>query len=179
MFTAEKLIGQFIISLTIDRTPEGWLSYRIDDWFLGKHPSLPLIRMVGSDDRVLGWLLGYPISSQGELLTNNDDLLIQAYNEEQSEAIEEFLYSFGGRFAAVLLETNRPRFYLDALGSMSAVYCASQQIVASTPNLIPYDQQTLDRVELIRAIGIPFTQSKYPVGLTPRYGVERKRRQSS
>jgi hypothetical protein len=173
LFNAEQLIGQFILSYAVNRTPEGWPSCRTGDWFLGKHPSLPVIRLAVDGGRLLGWLLGYPISSKGELLSDHAELLVPAYIEDSTEAIEHFIYSFGGRFAAVFLETNRPRFYLDACGSLSAVYCASQQIVASTPNLIPYDQQTLDRVDLISAMGIPYIRSKYPVGLTPRYSVER------
>jgi hypothetical protein len=45
--------------------------------------------------------------------------------------------------------------------------------VASTPNLISYDDKTPDRVHLARAIGIPFTNGMYPLGLTPRYGIDR------
>jgi hypothetical protein len=87
--------------------------------------------------------------------------------------LETFIYSFGGRFAVAVLDDRHPRFYLDPCGSLSAVYCAHQRIIASTPNLIPYDERTRDRVELAQAIGFPYKQGSYPLGLTPRYGVER------
>ena len=83
------------------------------------------------------------------------------------------MYSFGGRFAVVLLDGRYPRLYLDPCGSLSAVYCAHQRLVASTPNLIPYDDLSRDRVELAHAIGIPHTEGMYPFTMTPRYGVER------
>ncbi len=83
------------------------------------------------------------------------------------------MYAFGGRFAVAVLDAPHPRFYLDPCGSLSAVYCAHQRIVASTPNLIPYDEHSRDRVELACAIGIPYTEGMYPFTLTPRHGVDR------
>ena len=67
----------------------------------------------------------------------------------------------------------RPRLYLDPCGLLSLVYCAHQKIVASTPNLIPYDMQTGDRVALAHEMGIPYTNAMYPLWLTPRYNIER------
>jgi hypothetical protein len=90
-----------------------------------------------------------------------------------SAVLEAFIYSFGGRFAAVVLGPHMTRCYLDPCGSLSAVYCAHQEIIASTPTLIPADDGTQDRLELINALGIPHTNGMYPLGMTPRYGVER------
>lgn len=134
---------------------------------------MPVIRLVGADHRSLGWILGYPISEEGKLLADRDLLRVPAQALASSEGLEAFIYSFGGRFAVVVLDVREPRFYLDACGSLSAVYCAHQRMVASTPNLIPYDERSRDRVELNKAIGIPRTDAMYPLGLTPRYGVER------
>jgi hypothetical protein len=91
---------------------------------------------------------------------------------QSDAALEALMYSFGGRYAAVTLD-HHPRFYLDPFGSLSAVYCAHQRIVASTHNLIPYDEQSRDRFELGLAIGIPYTEGMYPLDMTPRHGIER------
>lgn len=127
---------------------------------------------MGPDGDPRGWMLGYPISEAGKLLGDGEVVRIPAANSSSIASTEDFVYSFGGRFAVVVLDPG-PRFYLDPCGSLSAVYCAHQRMVASTPNLIPYDERSRDRVELAQAIGIPYTNGMYPLGLTPRYGVER------
>ena len=168
-----RLIGQFVLGAGGNRAPSGWLSETIGPWFLGRHPKLPVMRLSGPDHRPLGWMLGYPISEAGTLLADGDTLQVPEQALESAEALEGFIYSFGGRFALALLDAGQPRFYLDPCGSLSAVYCAHQRLLASTPNLIPYDAHTGDRVELAAAIGIPHTNGMYPLGLTPRHGVER------
>lgn len=164
--------GQFLLGAGWNRAPARWVSDAIGDWFLGRHPDLPAIRLTGRDRGAMGWMLGYPISEAGTLLADGESLRVPAPALESTEALEAFIYSFGGRFAAVLLD-DHPRLYLDPCGSLSAVYCTHQHLVASTPNLIPYEGHTRDRAELARAIGIPHTNGMYPLGLTPRYGIER------
>jgi hypothetical protein len=167
-----RLIGQFVVSGGESRAPREWVSERIGDWYLGRHPALPAMRLLGVEGRPVGWMLGYPISEAGTLLADGGAVRVPAQALVSAEALEGFIYSFGGRFAVVVLD-GHPRFYLDPCGSLSAVYCTHQRMVVSTPNLIPYDEHSGDRVELIKAIGIPHTNGRYPLGLTPRYGVER------
>lgn len=173
VFDYSRLIGQFVVSAGENRAPHEWVSDRIGKWFLGRHPALPVIQLFGAEDRPLGWILGYPIGEAGKLLADGEVLRVPARALASTEGLEAFVYSFGGRFAVVVLDARQPRCYLDPCGSLSAVYCAHQRLVASTPNLIPYDERTRDRVELAQAIGIPHSNGMYPLGLTPRYGVER------
>lgn len=168
-----RLIGQFVVSAGRSRGPREWVTDRIGEWFLCRHPALPLIRLVGVEGGPLGWILGYPISEAGRLLSDHEVLQLPPQALASTEALETFIYSFGGRFAVVVSDARHRRLYLDPCGSLSAVYCAHQRMVASTPNLIPYDDHTRDRVELAQAIGIPHTNGMYPFGLTPRYGIER------
>ena len=167
-----RLIGQFVLSAAVGRAPQEWVTNQVGDWYLARHPALPVIRLLSVHARPLGWILGYPISEAGTLLTDGEAVPVPAQALKSADALEAFIYAFGGRFAVVLLDP-RPRFYLDPCGSLSAVYCTHQRMVASTPNLIPYDERTRDRVELAQAIGIPHSNGMYPLGLTPRYGVER------
>jgi len=173
VFDYSCLIGQFVVSAAENRAPSPWISDRVGDWFLGRHPALPVIQLLAAEGRPLGWMLGYPISEDGRLLSNGETLKLPVQTLASTEALEAFIYSFGGRFAVAVLDPRQPRFYLDSYGSLSAVYCAHQRMVASTPNLIPYDEHSGDRVELIKAIGFPYRQGSYPLGLTPRYAVER------
>lgn len=168
-----RLIGQFVLSAGRNVSPAGWRSDRVGDWLLGRHPALPAIRMVDETDRSVGWMLGYPIDEKGTLLADGEALHVPARALSSATSFETFAYAFGGRFATIVLGAEPPRVYLDPCGSLSAVYCAHQRIVASTPNLIPYDEHTRDRVELALAIGIPYTEGMYPFTLTPRRGVHR------
>jgi hypothetical protein len=167
-----RLIGQFVLSAGENRAPPGWVSDRIGDWCLGRHPALPAMRLSGGDGRTQGWMLGYPISVAGTLLSDGDVVPVSAQALASDDALEAFIYGFGGRFAAIVVDPH-PRCYLDPCGSLSAVYCAHQRMVASTLSLIPYDAHTRDRVELAFAIGIPYTEGMYPLDMTPRYRVER------
>jgi len=168
-----RLIGQFVLSPVNLYAPEGWLSDRVGRWWLRRHPALPAIRLRESGNGHVGWLLGYPISEEGKLLADQEELRIPAGGIESSTVLEDFIYTFGGRFAAIVLGPHLSRFYLDPCGSLSAVYCAHQEIVAATPTLIPADDRTQERQELANAIGIPHTNGMYPLGMTPRHGVER------
>jgi hypothetical protein len=106
------------------------VSDRIGDWFLGRHPVLPAMRLVAPTISPLGWLLGYPINEAGTLLTDGEMLHLPPQVLASTGALEAFIYSFGGRFAAGLIDAGQPRFYVDPFGSLSAVHCAHQGMVA-------------------------------------------------
>ena len=173
LFSFSHLVGQFILGTSGSACPEGWSSERIGGWILGRHQSLPSIRLLGEDDRPVGWLLGYPIDGQGKFLGEGDALYVPGLADGTSTMCEQFVYGFGGRFLVALVGVQQPRLYLDPAGSLSVVYCTHQKVVASTPNLIPYDEQTCDRVDLAREMGIPNTNAMYPLELTPRQNVDR------
>lgn len=165
--------GQFVLGRGEVRYPEGWLTERAGSWVLARHPSLPGIRMTDSGGRALGWMLGFPIDSGGELLRGGGELRLPWPPGGFDDGVEPFVYGHGGRFLAAFVEGERKRLYLDPLGSLSIVYCAHQEVVASTPGLIPHDDRTGDNVALAKELGIPFTNAKYPLGSTPRHNVER------
>jgi len=167
------LPGQFILDTTIKNIPETWISERIGDWFLGSHPTLPVIRLFDENNRATGWLLGYAIDEHGRLLQDNDTLRVNGLIDGRESAEEEFTYRFGGRFLTVFAGTRWPRVYLDPCGSLSAVYYPHGKIIASTTNLIPYDNLTNDRIDLAGELGIPHTNAMYPLDLTPRYHIFR------
>jgi hypothetical protein len=168
-----KLVGQFILGAGDVRIPDGWVIARTGEWLLGRHPSLPGIRLHDADDRHIGWILGYPIDAEGKLWDGQETMIVPGLAESPSSRLEQFIYGFGGRFAVMLLGGRHTRIYLDPCGLLSLVYCAHQKVVASTPNLIPYDRRTGDRVALAREMGIPYTNAMYPLWLTPRHNIDR------
>jgi len=165
--------GQFVLSRAELPAPEGWLSESIGPWILDRHRSLPVIRLVDNRGEAIGWILGFPIDREGALLADGAEVRAPRPADGSDESIEEFLYGHGGRFLAALVGKGRKRLYLDPTGSLSAVYCAHQGIVASTPNLIPADPRTGVNRELVADLGIPHTNAKYPLELTPRFNVLR------
>jgi len=167
-----SLAQQFVVTAGAAAAPEGWPTERIGDWQLARHPSLPATPLVLEDGRAAGWLIGYPISAEGILLDGRTALRVPA-GDAAPGAIERFLDRFGGRFAAALVGLPEPRIYLDPAGSLAAVYCPHQRRVASTPALIPPDDATSTRSELVRALGIPYSQAMYPFDLTSRRAVHR------
>jgi hypothetical protein len=170
---AIRLFGQFLLGTTEACVPGGWLVERAGSWVLGRHPSLPAIRLLAEKDRFAGWILGYPIDGGGRLIAEGDILRLPGPVDGPESDLETFIYGFGGRFLAALVGAGKPRLYLDPVGSLSVVYCAHQGIVASTPNLVPYDDRTIERVHLARALRIPESSAMYPLGMTPRFNVER------
>lgn len=165
--------GQFILGRAEFPAPDGWLSDSIGPWVLKRHRSLPAMRLTGRDGKDVGWILGYPIDGEGAMPADGTGVVVPWGADGFDKAVEEFVYGFGGRFLAAFVGGGRKRLYLDPTGSLSVVYCAHQGVAASTPNLIPYDERTGKNEPLVRDLGIPHTNAKYPLELTPRFNVLR------
>jgi len=159
-FSAEQLTGQFVLSKSPQALP--WKSDSIGGWHLAVDESLPS-SPIRFGEKTVGWLLGHAIGPNGSMVV--DELQLQP------DKVEEGIYSHGGRFVVILPLLRR--VYVDPCGLLSAVYCKHLQLVASNPNLIPYDDVTEDRTELLRSIGIPYKNAMFPIGMTPRKAVER------
>lgn len=159
---------QFVLGRSVPDL-EGWVTRSVGSWTLSRHPTLPCISVVGPDNRETGWILGYPIDEDGVLHADGGTLKAPADGPGFQAAVDRI----GGRYLAVLVDSPHPRIYPDPAGSYSSVFCPDMGLVASTSHLIPYSEETEDNVPLIEELGIPRTNSMYPVGLTPRRGVWR------
>jgi hypothetical protein len=167
---AADLCEQFVLAVSLD-VPDGWVDRRLGSWHLAHHPTLPVItiadRAVGDPgDAPVGWLLGYPITSDGRLLGDGATITLSGDPVDLADDL-------GGRFLIIVIREEYPAIYPDAVGSYSSVYCPSLRIAASTPALIPYGSATADRHDLIDLLGIPWTGGTFPFGMTARRGVER------
>lgn len=172
-FSAIDLKGQFICCRASAHLPNQWPSTSTEGWHIAHHPTLPMISILDRESRLLGYFFGYPISPNGQLESNSIHFKVSAGDADCAAKFEQALYEFGGRYAAIFLGKGVARMYLDPYGSLSAVYCTQLGIIASSPMLIPYEASTGDDEDLIRAIGIPHITTSYPLGLTPRNGVQR------
>jgi hypothetical protein len=171
-YHTSDLPGQFILSTDTAQIPDGWRTCSLGQWVLASHSALPFFEIQAGGAPV-GWLLGYPIDLDGNIITSKVVLDECATNSVTPEQFETFLYRFGGRYAAVLLSGVTGRVYLDPCGSLAVVYCPSQKLVASTPSLIPYGPDVYDDDELITTLGFPDSAEMLPLGLTAKVGVER------
>ncbi len=172
-FPLSRLVGQFILGCEEVPVPHGWHAEKIGGWILGRHPSLPRIRLTDDRDRDIGWMLGYPIDDRGVLLDGREAVRIEGFADGPETDAESFVYRFGGKYLVALVGGRQPRLYLDPAGSLGAVYCVHQRVIASTPNLVPPDDRTRERIDLIRAMDIPNTNAMYPLEVTPRHNVLR------
>jgi hypothetical protein len=127
---------QFVLSRSLD-TPDGFESESVGHWRLAHHPTLPVIHLDDPSGIRLGWLLGYPITSEPELLRGGSTVTLDADADPLA-----FVDDLGGRFLAVFVHGPSPAVYPDAAASYASVFCPSMQVAASTASLIPYDSGT-------------------------------------
>lgn len=167
----ESLTGQFLLTRNESIIPETWGVLSSAEWLLGTHSKLPAYELHSINGEFMGWILGHPIDLNGNLQRGDIELSISLNADH--DKIESEIYRFGNRYLVVLLTQKLQRVYLDPLGLLAAVFSPSSQTVASTPILIPYNECTGNRDDLIEALGIPNSNATYPLGLTPRYGVNR------
>jgi asparagine synthetase B (glutamine-hydrolysing) len=167
------LIGQFLLSEAQAPQPKGWSAQRLGRWHLAFHARLPVVRLLDADSRPSGWLLGWAIGPEGDLIDADVRVPGPTGDAREAEAFESWLHRCGGRYLAILLRSGLSRVYLDPCGSLAAVYCPAQRVVASTPSVIPDADGCEWDEELLRTFAIPARSNWFPFGLTPRRGLER------
>lgn len=175
MTSQAELVGQFVLSRTGSTAPEGWPVRTLGPWQLAHHPDLAVAEIRASDAAPIGWLLGWAVGHDPSPVRGSIRVEVRPDAEDVAARFEEALYGLGGRFAAVLITARTSRFYLDPCGSLAAVYCLEEPVLASTINLIPPAEkpEADERNELARALGLPEANTWYPFGLTGRRSVER------
>ncbi|NIA25996.1 MAG: hypothetical protein GWP04_10580 [Gammaproteobacteria bacterium] len=171
LFDVTELVGQFRVSSDSLEVPNGWREHRIGPWQLVHDRAIPARRII-MEDRVIGWLVGYPVSPEGTMVIGDLDWSFENGDAGHEEEVEQILYSHGGRFVAFLFAPHRPRVYVDPMGSLGVLFSADQRIVASSPFLIPRTSPPDDRTELVQALGVPGSEAIYPFGLTPRASID-------
>ncbi len=160
---------QFILCRDRDQIPEDWPRNAVQQWWLGHHPSLPVVQLSDGDGNPVGWLLGYAVDDGGTLLEGGHTATVPCATTDE---LEDWIYLNGGRFATIVVTPFLERVYLDPCGSLSAVYCSSLECVASTTTLVPRDGDTREIAEHMSAVGIP-RDGMYPLHRTPRKNVLR------
>jgi hypothetical protein len=137
-------------------------------------PRLSIRRVMNSEGTVIGAIVGDPVNlSTGEMITK-DLFLPSAITGSLSQFIEEHVYSLGGRFLFVLDYEGTQRIYLDACGSMPAVYDSSTGRVASSTGLLLDEQAYRERFDRSLYDHLRIKRDGwFPAGLTAHTGVKR------
>ena len=172
-FSTSDLSDQFILCQSKELVPDGWVCSTLGSWIVGHHKSLSVVCFGEEATGLRGWLLGYAIDPlEGDFIFGlAAPPRIPALVD--FEVLEGWLSTLSGRFAAIVFSSAGSRVYLDASGSLSAIYSKHRRICASSPMLIPYDEETDDDVDLINAMLVPESNRFYAFGLTPRHNILR------
>lgn len=139
----DELYGQYFLAEVAEQTftPGGWTVRQVDRWKLVTHPLLPVVELrEDGSNRTAGWLIGWAIG-EGGLIRGQEIRITQI--DASFSSIETWLDTLSGRFAAVVVPSaGSARMYLDASGSLAAVYATDRKLIASTPSAIALASNT-------------------------------------
>jgi hypothetical protein len=170
------LTNQFLVSSVSDPPlpePWGFRSYTVNRLTVRHGPGVQLRRVVDPHGRVVGVLLGDPVELAHRRLLTEDHVL--ARGDDIDLAVErDIYYSLGGSFLFLLDDGIDARLYLDASGSLSAVYDEVSGRAASTAGVLLTPGQYRDRfqAELYNRLKVR-RDGWFPGGLTAHRGVRR------
>ena len=168
-----EMSGQFLLAKAESPVLAGWPKRQLGQWILHQHPHLPVSDVRSQDGTQMAWIIGLAVDAEGRVLPPVWHLPFDCEAADSAIRFEAELDRLAGRFAAVFLTPRIQRFYLDASGSLAAVYCQERQAVASSCNLIPQIAGLQKNFDLIKSLGIPFCDSYFPFGLTPWSAITR------
>lgn len=162
--------GQFAVARERFPVPEHFRKLDACGFFVAVHPRVPLTRVVARDGRPRGFILGIAVDLATEKVLG-DRVEIPGSSPEQ---FEERIAGLAGRWVAVLHDGDARRLYLDADGTMSAVFDAETGRVASTTGLLldadaydaRFEKRLYDRLDVAH-------MGWFPAGLTAHRGIRR------
>jgi hypothetical protein len=130
---------QFILSRNYYARVDGWHGHFCGGYSLVAHPSLPVNGVLDKEENEIGYVLGWPIDQSGKLVGTQIRLPFQV-SARTVESVEKIIYSFGGRYVFVVLTPEVKRLYLDAGGTLAAVYSAKRKMACSTLAALVLDE---------------------------------------
>jgi hypothetical protein len=177
LISEAELESQFVVSKGHIPVVPGSKRVKINTLSVDIFPRLRVTKVFDSDDQLIGCLLGTPIDiDANRILEDRHDLRCAAGTGAALEAcIEAEIYRLAGSFVFVLDLPQARRLYLDANGTLSAVYDASNQVAAATTLLVLASEKEYNQ-RLDHALHTGLRVDKdgwFSAGLTAHDGVER------
>lgn len=171
---ARYLKSQYLLVPTsVSISLPGWTNRELGDWKLASDPALGVADVVGSDGRVIGWVLGHAIDSRIGLVAGSLTMQVESSDDERAvgEAIEAWLETTGGRYLVVIITAHLARLYVDAGGFLPATYGTGPTVISSSPQLALLASGRTDdcdpsHAKLRAELDIPKRDHWYPFGLT-------------
>ncbi len=161
-----QLKGQYIFTSEDKKEPEGWAVYTYNEWKLFIR-QLPVVDVYDEADKWLGWCIGYPVVD-GAL---GVEKIILKTPIDQYDPYSDFYYRTAGKWMLILPAATTASVYLDAYGSLPAVYSTYEKTVAATPFLVGSEKDWDE--QLMAEVGYPETVHWLPSGLTFKKNVRR------
>lgn len=159
------LLGSFEV-------PEGARRVAMRQLSLAVFDPLCATSVKDADGRVIGSFLGKPIDVQAGLVVDETVILQETLGSDLDGFIERNIYAFAGSFLFVLDLPEAKRLYLDACGTLSAVYepetgraaAISSQLVTAADLETRFDRELYDTLRVDR-------DGWFPAGLTAHHGI--------
>ena len=132
------------------------------------------VRVFDGRNNLIGALLGCPIDHNQQKVISHNLLVSEKFDKDNVERwVEDNIYCFSGSFLFVLDSDECRRVYLDADGTLSAVWDTEKKMVAATTALL-LDEDYFDRFdsELYHHLDVR-KEGWFPAGLTAHFGIDR------
>ena len=141
---------------------------------LARVAPLPFVRVTDATDAPIGALLGMPIDRGARTVLAETITIPEPLGDDIDGFIERHIFALGGSFIFILDTPGARRVYLDACGSLSAVYDpATRRVGATALALLDADEANRRfRRDLYDRLGIR-REGWFPGGLTAHEGISR------
>jgi len=147
----------------------------VNTWNIFLYSDIKHIKLYDLSGCLIGVFLGTLIDYNVSKIIENDMVVDVSLSDD--DALESFIYSYGGGFLFVCCYGDNERVYLDAGGVRSLVFDANIKQAASTTGLMLNDAEYSRRfdAELFDALDVPDVSMEgwFTAGLTAHHGVER------
>ncbi len=163
---ASSLHDQFLISRDRAIEAASWKTMEHEGWIVSHHVSLPLVPIRVGDGARIGYFLGFPIADEGRRIVDECRAPFPSVAKVTDEELEDFVFSFGGRFACLLSFGQTSRVVLDACASLALVFSPDRREAASTSTVLGSTAGLgSDRLGLPEDV-FPGRKGFFPAGLT-------------
>ena len=141
---------------------------------LARVAPLPLIRVSDARGAPVGALLGMPVDYRAGTLVEERFETADPLGDDMDDFVERNIHALGGSFIFILDHPRGRRVYLDACGSLSAVYDPETRRVGATAPALLSPEEAADRFrrDLYDRLGV-HREGWFPGGLTAHEGVSR------
>lgn len=165
--------GQFLISFEPQDHPDA-TAIQLETVQVTAFDGLPAIAVHDASGRQIGLLLGHPVDYRAGTMPQGRLDLPAPMGDTPDGFVETHIYALGGSFLFVLDHGGTTRLYLDACGSMGAVYDPqTRQVGATSPLLVsPADADMRFEADLYEFLNID-RDGWFPAGMTAHRGVFR------